>query len=60
MHGSANNITPWGRTIFYVNYNAVANACRGTQRAWHHCNRDATPLEPLPDDCLADLTQAAE
>lgn len=60
VHGSANNITPLGRAVFYVNYNAVANACRGTKRAWHHCNRDTSPLEPLPDDCLADLTQAAE
>jgi len=60
VHGSANNITPWRRAVFYVNYNAVTNACRGTKRAWHHCNRDASPLEPLPDDCLADLAQAAE
>ena len=54
VHGSANNITPLRRAIFYVNYNAVSNACAAPRRAWHHCNRDTTPLAPLADDCLAD------
>ncbi len=52
VHGSANNITPYRRAIWYVNYNAVSNACRNLERAWHHNNRDHSPLKPLADDCL--------
>lgn len=55
VHGSANNITPFRRAIIYTNYNAVSNAYIGGKRAWHHSNRDATPLEPLADDCLMRL-----
>ena len=55
VHGSANNITPWRRAIFYVNYNAVTNAATGETRAWHHCNRDTSPLEPMADDCLSEI-----
>ena len=57
VHGSANNITPWRRAIFYLNYNAVSNACAGLDRAWHHCNRDHSPLQPLADDCLSSLAE---
>lgn len=61
VHGSAPNISPYRRAIWYLNYNAVSNACTGEKRAWHHCNRDFTPLRPLADDCLAELAgQAAE
>ena len=52
LHGSANNVSPWRRAIMYLNYNAVSNACTGTERGWHHNNRDFTPLRPLDDDCL--------
>jgi len=52
LHGSANNVSPWRRAIMYLNYNAVSNACTGKERAWHHNNRDFTPLRPLNDDCL--------
>lgn len=52
VHGSANNITPYRRAIWYVNYNAVSNACRNLERAWHHNNRDHSPLQALADDCL--------
>lgn len=52
VHGSANNITPYRRAIWYVNYNAVSNACQNLERAWHHNNRDHSPLTPLTDDCL--------
>ncbi len=55
LHGSANNVSPWRRAIMYLNYNAVSNACTGTERAWHHNNRDFTPLSPLNDDCLRAL-----
>ncbi len=59
VHGSANNITPMRRAIWYVNYNAVSNACRNLERAWHHNNRDHSALQPLSDDCLATLAGAA-
>ena len=52
VHGSANNVTPWRRAILYLIYNAVSNACTGTDRPWYQNNRDFTPLEPLKDDCL--------
>lgn len=55
LHGSANNVSPWRRAIMYLNYNAVSNACTGTKRAWHHNNRDFTPLRPVDDDCLRTL-----
>lgn len=54
VHGSSNNVSPWDRTIMYMNYNAVSNACSGTDRAWYHNNRDFTPLNPLSDDCLSE------
>jgi len=59
VHGSANNITPYSRAIWYVNYNAVSNACRNEARAQHHNNRDRRALTPLGDDCLAALAGAA-
>ena len=55
LHGSANNISPWRRAIIYLNYNAVRNACTGTERPWYQNNRDFTPLQPLDDDCLRAL-----
>lgn len=55
VHGSANNVSPWRRTIMYLIYNAISNACTGTERAWYHNNRDFTPLEALGDGCLLEL-----
>jgi len=52
VHGSSNNVSPWDRTIMYMNYNAVSNACTGTDRVWYHNNRDFTPLVALEDGCL--------
>ncbi len=56
LHGSANNVSPWRRAIMYLIYNAASNACTGTERDWHHHNRDFTPLQPLDDACLKALT----
>ena len=52
VHGSANNVSPWRRAIMYLIYNAVSNACTGTERPSYQNNRDFTPLQPLDDDCL--------
>jgi len=58
VHGSAPNVSPYRRSIWYVNYSAVSNATTGTDRAWHHNNRDFTALQPLADDCLKTLEAA--
>jgi len=55
VHGSANNVSPWRRAIFYLNYNAVSNACTGTDRPWFQNERDFTPLRPLDDSALRKL-----
>ncbi len=52
VHGSAPNVSPWPRRIFYCNY--VPASCRELQpwRAWWHCDTAVTPLAALADDCL--------
>lgn len=50
VHGSANNVSPWRRAILYLIYNAVSNACRGTERPWYQNNRDFKPLQAI-DEC---------
>ena len=52
LHGSANNVSPWRRAIMYLIYNAVSNACTGTERPWFQNHRDFTPLRPVEDDSL--------
>ena len=55
VHGSSNNITPWPRTIFYLNLAASDNPPTIFKRAEHHCSRDWSPIEPLDEDCLLEL-----
>lgn len=55
VHGSGNNITPWRRAIFYLNYNAVSNGCTNSSRPEYLSNRDFSPIRALPDGCLAQL-----
>ncbi len=52
VHGSSNNITPWPRTIFYLNIAASDNSPTRFGRAEHHCTRDWSPIAPLGDECL--------
>ena len=59
VHGSAGNITPWPRRIFYLNVAAVDNPPTRFERAEHHCTRDWSPIESLGDDCLLTLTTDA-
>ncbi|HEX9982909.1 MAG TPA: phytanoyl-CoA dioxygenase family protein [Thermoanaerobaculia bacterium] len=58
VHGSAPNISPWSRRIFYCNY--IPASCHELQplRAWFHCDTAVAPLTPLADDCL--LTGVAQ
>jgi ectoine hydroxylase len=52
IHGSAPNVSPWPRRIFYFNY--VGASCRELQplRERHHCDSLVAPLTALGDDCL--------
>ena len=52
VHGSANNVSPWRRSIMYLIYNACTNACTSTLRPWYQNHRDFTPLSPLAEDRL--------
>ena len=49
MHGSAPNMTPWSRSIFYLNYNAVSNRPSPNTRPWFMNNPDTAPLTELDD-----------
>jgi ectoine hydroxylase len=64
VHGSAGNITPYGRTIVYLTLCAVSNHIRKPTRPEWIAHRDFTPIEPLPDDALLNYArsfrQAAE
>jgi hypothetical protein len=55
IHGSTLNLSPWGRRIITLTYNAISN------KATHRSNRDPSivyddrncpPLSPLGTDCL--------
>jgi ectoine hydroxylase len=52
IHGSAPNITPWTRTIFYLNFTPVSQHELQPLREWFHCDPNVRPVVPLPDDCL--------
>ena len=62
VHASPPNISPWGRTIVYLSLCHVDNHIRQFKRPEWVAHRDFAPIEPLADDCLAELVaqQAAE
>jgi len=55
LHGSSQNISPYPRTLFYVNVSSVENPQTTFARAWYHANDDFTPLEAGGDDVLKRL-----
>lgn len=57
MHGSAPNLTPWPRSIYYINYNAVSNRTEANQRPWFMNNTDNTPLDVVEDSALLKSVQ---
>lgn len=60
LHGSAANMTPWPRSICYLNYNAVTNLPAMGKRPWFKNNPDTQPLVALErDSALLDSVQAA-
>jgi ectoine hydroxylase len=52
IHGSAPNISPWPRRIFYFNYIPASLHELQPLREPFHCDPAVIPLEALPDDCL--------
>jgi ectoine hydroxylase len=52
VHASGSNLTPWSRWILYLSLNRCDNAIRCFKRPTWIANRDFTPIETLPDDCL--------
>lgn len=59
LHGSAANMTPWPRSILYLNYSAVSNRTTANKRPWFMNNTDATPLTLVDDDRILQLASAA-
>jgi ectoine hydroxylase len=59
VHASGSNLTPWSRWIVYLSLNRCDNAIRRFKRPAWIANRDFTPIELLPDDCLLGHRKAA-
>ena len=53
VHASGSNMTPWNRTIVYLSLNSCQNHIRRFKRPEYIAHRDFTPIQCLPDDCLA-------
>lgn len=60
VHASPPNISPFGRTIVYLSLCHVDNHIRKFQRKEWIAHRDFTPIEPLADDCLAELVEQVD
>ena len=58
VHASPPNISPFGRSIVYLSLCHVDNHIRQFKRAAWIAHRDFAPIEPLADDCLAELVAA--
>ncbi|BBK42097.1 L-proline 4-hydroxylase [Allostella vacuolata] len=59
MHGSAPNMTPWSRSIYYLNYNAVSNGTKPSERPWFMNNPDSAALATVDDDAILAQAPAA-
>jgi ectoine hydroxylase len=59
LHGSAANMSPWPRSILYINYSAVTNRTVANKRPWFMNNTDATPLAVCADNTLIESTAGA-
>ncbi|MGF1626106.1 MAG: phytanoyl-CoA dioxygenase family protein [Alphaproteobacteria bacterium] len=55
VHGSSSNMSPFDRSIVYLSLCRVDNHIRRFSRPEWIAHRDFTPIECLPDDCLAPL-----
>ena len=52
VHASGSNLSPWHRVSVYLSLCAVSNHIRRHKRPEFIAQRDFTPIETLPDDCL--------
>jgi ectoine hydroxylase len=52
VHASGSNLSPWNRVSVYLSLCAVSNHIRRFKRPGYIAQRDFTPIECLPDDCL--------
>jgi ectoine hydroxylase len=52
IHGSAPNVSPWSRRIFYLAFIPASLHELQPLREWYHCDTAVTALAPLQDDCL--------
>ena len=52
VHASGSNLSPWHRVSVYLSLCAVSNHIRRFKRPEFIAQRDFTPIETLPDDCL--------
>ena len=55
IHGSAPNMSPWGRAMVFSSLNRVENFIRKPTRPDFLALQDFTPLTALDDDCLTTL-----
>lgn len=55
VHGSVGNITPFERTIVYLNVASCDNRTTSHKRAEWFANRDCSPLQSLDDNCLTEI-----
>jgi len=60
VHASPPNITPYPRKIVYLTLCAVSNHITKFTRAEWIAHRDFTPIEPMNDDCLAELARSRQ
>lgn len=58
VHGSANNLSPWDRSIFSLIVNPVSNAYTKENRPDYKHHRDLSPVALASDDCLAKRSAA--
>ncbi|HQX61211.1 MAG: phytanoyl-CoA dioxygenase family protein [Rhodoferax sp.] len=52
VHASSSNLSPWNRVSVYLSLCAVSNHIRRHKRPEYIAQRDFTPIDCLPDDCL--------
>lgn len=59
FHGSASNMSPFDRAIVIVTYNSVTNPPqpKETPRPDFLASHDYTPLKPLPENCLTNISE---
>jgi ectoine hydroxylase len=52
LHGSAPNVSPWPRRIFYMNFVPAASRELEARRSRFECDPVPVPLTPLAENCL--------